>query len=135
MFSKTNWRRISVVSVFLFAVIAGMLSHSSAATAKALTKKEVKVLIASAKTSEDHMKLAQYFKTEADGLEAEAKDHDEMVEAYRKNPMTQMRAEKTPAAVGTIEHCEFLAKSYREAAKAAREMAGEHEQMAKNVGK
>lgn len=133
MFSR---KRVPIVAVlFLLALIVSLSSHSSAATAKTMTSKEAKALIATAKTPEDHAKLAQYFTAEADRLETDAKEHDEMVEAYRKNPMTQMRAEKTPGAVGTIEHCKFLAKSFREAAKSAREMAAEHEQMGKNAGK
>ena len=59
MFSTTkwNWKRISVATLFLVALIAGISSHSWAATAKVLTKKEVKALIATAKTPEEHMKL------------------------------------------------------------------------------
>jgi hypothetical protein len=98
-----------------------------------LTAKEAKALIATAKTAKEHLKLAKYFSQQADRYEAEARDHDEMTEAYRKRPTT--RAEKTPGGVGTIEHCEFLAKSDREMAKALREMATAHEDMAKETAK
>ena len=98
-----------------------------------LTAKEAKALIATAKTAKEHLKLAQYFNQQGDRYEAEARDHDEMIEAYRKNPTT--RAEKTPGGVGTIEHCEFFAKSNREMAKALREMAAAHEAMAKEAAK
>ena len=98
-----------------------------------LTAKEAKALIATATTAKDHLKLAQYFSQQADRYEAEAKDHDEMIEAYRKN--SAPRAVKAPGGVGTIEHCEFLAKSGREMAKALREMAAAHEEMAKEAGK
>ena len=73
-----------------------------------ITAKEAKALIATAKTAKEHLKLAQYFSQQADRYEAEARDHDEMIEAYRKRPTT--RAEKTPGGVVTIEHCEFFAK-------------------------
>lgn len=96
-----------------------------------MTAKEAKALIATAKTAKEHLKLAQYFNQQADRYEAEARDHDEMIEAYRKNPTT--RAEKTPGGVGTIEHCEFFAKSNREMAKALREMAATHEEMAREA--
>jgi hypothetical protein len=97
----------------------------------AITAKEVKALIATAKTAKEHQRIALYFNQQADQFEVDAKDHDEMMEAYRKNPTT--RAEKTPGGVGTIEHCEFLAKSDREMAKASREMAATHEEMAKEA--
>jgi hypothetical protein len=98
-----------------------------------LTAKEAKALIATAKTSKEHLKLAQYFSQQADRSEAEAKDHDDMIEAYRKNSAPQ--AVKAPGGVGTIGHCEFLAKSDREMAKALREMAAAHEEMAKEAAK
>jgi hypothetical protein len=42
---------------------------------------------------------------------------------------------KTPGGVGTIEHCEFFAKSNREMAKALHEMAAARDAMAKEAGK
>jgi hypothetical protein len=56
-----------------------------------------------------------------------------MIEAYRRNSAPQ--AIKAPGGVGTIQHCEFLAKSDREMAKAFREMAAAHEEMAKEAAK
>lgn len=98
-----------------------------------MTAKEAKALIATAKTAKEHLKLAQYFNQQGERYEAEARDHDEMIQAYRKNPTS--RAEKTPGGVGTIEHCQFFAKSNREMAKALREMAAAHEEMAKEAAK
>jgi hypothetical protein len=98
-----------------------------------LTLKDVKALIATAKKPAEHLRLAWYFNHEAEKYEAEARDHDEMIEAYRKNPTPW--ASETLGGVRTIEHCEFLAKSNREMAKALREMASTHEEMAKAAGK
>lgn len=95
-----------------------------------LTAKEAKALIATAKTAKDHLKLARYFNQQAEQYEAEARDHVEMEEAYRKNPLP-----KNLGGVGPIAHCEFLIKSNREMAKAAREMAAAHEEMAKEATK
>ena len=99
----------------------------SAAGKPSLSKKEVKALIASAKTREDHLKLAEYYKGEAVRLEAEAKDHDEMAEMYRKNP-TPM-AVKHPEAFGEG-HCKEIARRYRESAAKTQELAAMHEQLA-----
>lgn len=93
-----------------------------------LTAKEAKSLVATAKTPKDHLKLALYFSQRADRYDAEAKDHDDMIEIYRKTPNPQ--ASKMPGGVGTIEHCEFFAESDREMAKALREMAVAHQEMA-----
>ena len=98
-----------------------------------MTAKEAKAPIATAKTAKEHLKLAQYFSQQADRFEVDAKDHDEMIEAYRKN--SAPRAIKAPGGVGTIGHCEFLAKSDREMAKALHEMAAAHEETAKEAAK
>ncbi len=97
----------------------------SAAGKPSLSKKEVKALIASAKTKEDHLKLADFYKGEA--VRAEAKDHDEMAEMYRKKP-TPM-AVKHPEAFGEG-HCKEIARRYRESAAKTQELAAMHEQLA-----
>ena len=135
---KSRSIRMAVLSTILALFVAASLPSwaSDKAPMKngpAMTAKEARTLVATAKTAKEHLKLAQYFNQQGDRYEAEARDHDEMIEAYRKNPTT--RAEKTPGGVGTIEHCQFFAKSDREMAKASREMAATHEEMAKEAGK
>jgi len=123
-------------SVALIAVSAALLitvQDTRAAQPKHLSKKEVVALITSAKSPEDHMQLAGYYKAEADRLEAEAKDHEELAAAYRKSTTSQAAAEKLPMAPNTAAHCEYFAKSVRDAANAARELAAAHEQMAKDA--
>jgi hypothetical protein len=135
---KSTSIRMSVLSAMfaLFVAISVPSWASGEAPMKdgpTMTVKEAKALIATAKTAREHLKLVRYFNQQADLFEAEAKDHDEMIEAYRKNPTPY--ASKTPGGVRTIEHCEFLAKSNREMAKAVREMAAAHEEMAKEAAK
>jgi hypothetical protein len=95
----------------------------------ALTAKDVKALIATAKTPEQHLKIANYFNHEAERYEAEAKDQQEMAEAYRQNPLPKNIGSTT----GPISHCEMLVKSSREMAQTARELAAAHTQMAKEA--
>ena len=135
---KSRSIRMAVLSATLALFVAASLPSWAGdrpvmKNGPAMTAKEAKALIVTAKTAKEHLKLARYFNQQAVQFEADAKDHDEMVEAYRKIPTT--RAEKTPGGVGTIAHCEFLAKSDREMAKALREMAAAHEEMAKEAAK
>ena len=99
------------------------------------TNNQVKALIASAKTPDDHRKLAAYFNQEADRLEADAKGHAELADAYRQHPHSTGGGKQSGAGsiFQTAEHCDSAAKSLREAAKDLRELAAEHEQMAKDV--
>ena len=102
-----------------------------------ITKKQVKAFIASAKTPENHDRLAAYFTREADRIEADAKSHEELADVYRQNPNTMGGGKQggTGSIFRTAEHCDSAAKSLREAVQNLRELAAEHEQMAKEIAK
>jgi hypothetical protein len=106
---KYTWALIALVGLFTLFVASG--SQASAAEPKRLTNKEIKTPIATAKTPEDHMRLARHFTAEADRLEAESKEHQELTEAYSKSSMSQAMAMKNPMGPRTAEHCQHLAKS------------------------
>lgn len=90
-----------------------------------LTKREVKRLTATAKSPEDHLKLARYYKAEADKLDAEGAGYEEAAAAYRHGPIV-----KNLMAPNTVARYEYFAKGFREEAKADRKLAASHEQMA-----
>ena len=127
--SATRSIRMAVLSGTLALFAAASLPAWQSGKSKVMqngptmTTKEATALIATAKTAKDHQKLTMYFNQQADASEAEAKDHEAMVDAYRKSP----------GGGGMIEHCESLAKSNRDMAKAYREMAAGHEGTAKNA--
>jgi hypothetical protein len=133
---KSNPRKSSLAAVAvagLFTLFLTMTPPMTAAEVTRLTSKEVKTLVATAKTPADHMKLAKYFEGEAAKLEAESKEHEELAQIYRKNPNAM--GMKTPMNPTSAEHCEYFAKATREAAKAAKDLAAAHEQMAKAATK
>lgn len=122
----TKRRGISLLAVasavalfFCIQTVSGNTRNKST-----LTKKELKTLIANAKTKADHQKLADYYKSEAERLETEAKDHDEMAESYKKNP--NPLAVKHPEQFGES-HCREMARRFREAASQAESLATMHE--------
>jgi hypothetical protein len=119
--------------VVLFSAIALAVSvaASAAPTPKStdlLTSKQVKELVANAKTPADHTKLSKHFAALAAKYEADAAEHTADAQAYRKNP-TFMES-KNPSGPGTAAHCDRFAELTREAAKEARELATAHEHMA-----
>jgi hypothetical protein len=115
------------------ALLFGGVSLMSAAEQVQKSKDQVKELIGSAKTSADHRKLAAYYTGEADNLEVEARDHEELAGACRVK--TDAVSQKHVMSAKTASHCDYFAKSVREAATADRELAAEHESMAKAAGK
>lgn len=79
--------------------------------------------IAAAKTPAEHEAIAVAFEQEAERLEAKAKEHEAMAEAYSKRGPTKSRSSSMHA------HCAKLSKQYSEAAAENRALAKEHRSM------
>jgi hypothetical protein len=94
-----------------------------------LPAKEVQELIANAKIPADHRKLARHFDAVVARYEADAEDHVAEAKAYRSGPNAS--ESKRPGSPDTAVHCDRLAAAARNAATAARELARDHEKMAK----
>ena len=99
------------------------------ANAQVLGKADLKKLVASASTPQDHERIAKHFDAKAAEYEADAKDHDELAAVYTANPSGH--EQKHPMSGLTAEHCKYFAKDARRAAEDARVMAADHRQMAK----
>jgi hypothetical protein len=98
-----------------------------------LSSGEVKELSATASTPADHLKLAAYFNAEAAKFEAEAVEHETLANSYRGKGDSV--GAKGPMTGRTAGHCDYFAKVAREKAKANRELATQHELMAKDAEK
>ena len=103
---------VPALSLVLAASIASAQDKKPCDGAK-LSHEQVKALIVSAKTAQDHNKLACYFRTEARSEIANAEYHEEMAKLY-----------KFP------KHCRDFAEASRKAAEADNQQAAEHEKMA-----
>lgn len=106
-------------------------STTSPTAGEKLSKSEIRSLVATASTAEQHNRLARYFAAESRRYAAEAQDHIFMEGQYRKNPM--MNNNKRSQA--TVGHCDYIAKSLNEASVQASELAKMHEAMASDSGK
>jgi hypothetical protein len=119
--------------VWLFTMFLILPAWSAAQTKPPAnwTTKDLKEAISSAKTPQDHQRIAQYYNTDADRLAAEAKDHAELAEIYRKSP--NLHEQKHPMSPQTAAHCQWEADRYTEMAQKQREMAKMHDDMAKSL--
>lgn len=117
------------------ALTGGALMLSSGASGQAagniLTKKQLAELVSTAKTAEDHRKLAAHYRAVAAKHEMEAKEHVELAAKYKANPTAS--EVKRPGVPETSSHCLTYAEHCRKAAKTMSEMAAIHEEMAKNI--
>lgn len=131
---NVNWNRTIASSMVLTVLLAISAGQAPAVDNKGeLSPKEVKALVANAKTSADHMRLAHHYNAMAAKHEAEALDHEALAVEYTKNP--QIGASKHTMAPNTAEHCKYFAGHCRNAAKEMRAMAAMHEEMAKSMSK
>ena len=99
-----------------------------------LSKKELKVLLKTAKEPAEHRKIAEYYRQESQRLTASSKEHAALAEAYAKNPPFPAMVAKhgdhyRQAATDCRRQSELLA----EAAKQAESLAALHEDMAKEA--
>ena len=94
-----------------------------------ITKKEVKALIANARTRADHEKLAAYYRSEAARLSAQQHDHVEEAAEYSKNPSNH----PVPKYPTLGQHCRDLAGYYGMAAQKAELWQTCHDSMAKDA--
>ena len=129
---KTRILRLAVFAVAI-ALAPAIVSVPAAAKDKTLSKTELSHLIATAETKADHERIAQYFDAEAAKYEAEAKEHGELAQAYRKSGSAS--ATKYPGSMQTFNHCDSLSKSLEKAAENARQLAADHRGMAKEATK
>ena len=97
-----------------------------AAQGSRLSDAQFKSLANSARTSDDHKKLAEYYRAHAAEHEMDAKLHDQIVATSRKNPTDNQAWELGRAADHYAEHS-------REAAEALRELATLHDGMAQRA--
>jgi hypothetical protein len=129
-----NWKQAITSSMVLAVLIVVLAGQAPAVEPKdELKSKEVKALVASAKTPADHMKLARHYTAMAAKHVAEAQQHEVLAAEYTRNP--QLGASKHPMAPNTAEHCKYFAEHCRKAAREMQAMAAAHEEMAKSYTK
>jgi hypothetical protein len=96
-----------------------------------LSHKQVKHLIATASTPQDHLVLAEYFRWEAGKMKEEEQYHLEMAAIYRLHPLPYEG--KLPYGMQMQNHCKYFANKARDAAKADEELASVHQQIAQQL--
>ena len=124
-----------VLMIVFLALLSFAPAYSAAAeTNPTLSKKELKVLLKSAKTPAEHLSVAAYYRQEAQQLNASSKQHSELAVTYAKNPpFPAMEAKHGDAFGQGANHCRKWAKLDAEQAEKATTLAGLHEDMARKA--
>ncbi|MGO9864665.1 MAG: hypothetical protein ACLPLR_13725 [Terriglobales bacterium] len=119
-------RPISVVAISLV-LLCGLAAVAE--TNPALSKKDVKALLASANTPADHEKIASYYHEKALHLNAKAKELSAQADFLATQPAT-VESKQGISCLSTS-HFRYWAKIYTEEAKNSEALATQHDQIAK----
>jgi hypothetical protein len=113
-------------------VVAGSVraDHGSS-----LSKQDLRTLNETAKTPEEHERVAQHYDATAAQLDVEATRHEERAASSRAYARTSTVPYKAAAAasVQNARHCEGRAEQLQNSAKEARALAADHREMAKKA--
>jgi hypothetical protein len=112
----------SMLLLTAFAVTMLVFSLNREIPTSAQEEVDITVLIETADTPEDHLKIAEYYEEQAVMMEKKATLHESMAEAYQGGKMAGMPT-----------HCEKLAKDSKASAEQYRAMAAEHKKMAQET--
>jgi hypothetical protein len=130
---KANSKGYMTSWLLVVALIVPTLWAAQSHTPDTWTMKDLKQAIATAKTADDHNRIAQYYRIDAGRLKTQAKEHAELAETYRKSPT--YHEQKHPMSGQTAGHCQWLADQYAQMAEKELDLAKDHEEMAKSVSK
>src|SRR5579863_8174516 len=126
-------RTLSILSILSLAFVVTAAAFSQTASAQQtkpehFSKRQLNTLIAEAKTPAEHQRIAQYYHAKAEDYLAQAKEHEQMLAAYKANPSLTAKSQAS-----TINHCEYFVKTFNELAVKSQEFAKLHEQMVEDV--
>jgi len=132
MNSKKNLTSTAVLITALF-VLSFASVYSAGQDQEVPTKKELITLLKTAKEPPEHLRIAAYYRHEAQRLTTDAKDHEEMGAVYKHQPLPY--ESKHPYGTVGVSHCHYWADLDLKQAKEAEALATLHEEMAKEAEK
>jgi hypothetical protein len=127
-------RSISILSVLSLAFVMTVAALGQTPPAKQtkpehLSMVELNTLISTAKTPAEHQRIARYYQAKALDYLAQAKEHEQMVAAYKA--YSSLSNDKNRAS--TIDHCEYYVRAFKDLAVKTQELAQLHGQMAQDA--
>lgn len=118
---QMNKRFLVIIALIASVLFLPLTPNISGCASK---EEDINVLILTANTPEEHMKIAEYYEKQAAKMEQLAKRHESMGAAYKN------RSKPWPL---TAKNCEKLTQDYTDAANQYKSLAREHEKMAQEV--
>jgi len=135
---KNVLHHLTKLAIVCLAMLSFASVYAAAAAAaddqRPLSKHELNMLLKNAKTPADHLRIASYYREEAQGLRSSSEEYLRQAAVYDKNPPFPALESKQGTAFGMgASHCRYWAKQDAEAAAKADAQAALHEDMAKKA--
>jgi hypothetical protein len=124
---------LAVLSLLLFSLT--IVSGAVADTSPSLTKKELKTLLATAKTPADHARLAAYYRDTAQHLRAQEQEYSAQAASLATQPAavegkcTRSFLSKQGTSCNSASHYSYFAKECAKKAKDAETLAAQQQQL------
>jgi hypothetical protein len=127
---------LAVLSLVLFSCI--LVPGAAAETSPILTKKELKTLLATAKTPADHARLATYYRDKAQHLRQQEQEFSAQAANLATQPSaiegkcTRSFLSKQGSSCNSASHYSYFAKECAKKAKDAETLAAQQQQLSEN---
>lgn len=119
-----NFDRIAILAVVAITLLA-CASTAAAENSATLSKKELKTLLATAKTPADQQKLAAYYRDQAQRLTAKAQDFSAQADVLARQPAPIQS--KQGISCNCTSHYRYFSKLYAQEAKDSETLAAQHQ--------
>jgi hypothetical protein len=124
-----SFERLAVLAAISFVLLACVSSVVMAADSQpTMSKKELKTLLATAKTPADQQKLAAYYRDKAQRLTAKSQEFSAQADSMAALPA--VFESKQGVGCQCPFHYRYFSKQYAQEAKDAAALAAQHEQLA-----
>ncbi len=120
---------VIMLAILIPATVLGQSSSLPPPNPEQLSRHQLSSLIATAKTPAEHRRIAQYYQAKSVDYLSQAKEHEQMLAAYRAN--TTLSTDKNWAS--TIGHCEYFVQAFKDMSAKSKELAQLHEGMAQDA--
>src|SRR6202011_3219730 len=117
--------------MFVALLASTVVVQAAAPNSPSLNKKELKTLLATAKTSADQERLAAYYEDKAQRLKAKAQEFSAEADYLATQPATI--ESKQGISCNCTSHYRYFSKLYAQEAKDAETLAAQHEQRSKTT--
>lgn len=120
------FRKAFVFSGLLAALVASAQTPVTQLATEKLTSKQISALVASARTPAEHQRIASYYELKALEYRAQAQVQAQMLIGFMANAATN----NDKAQYGTVNHCDYMFKSFIRRAQTADKLALEQQRLA-----